>query len=274
MSGLGLSNAFPLWGLAAIVVGVSIVFSVGLQLLTCWRFGVDLLAGNHEVAGFKYAVLGVAYAVLLAFVVVSVWNEYERTERSVEAEAERFYNLYWTSYNFPDSSGKAMREALVDYATQVHDQDWPEMKRGCRGSATAAETYTRLSSIVGQTKADDIGLLPSAAHAINLLPQTADRRPQTADRGLSAGAAVGCGRSCDTGNLGGLVDEWSHHACLSGIFRNEVCRCLSSDDRRACSHHRRNVFSDDRLDLSEGVTAQPIDDVIRRIQKENAASSK
>ncbi len=69
-----------------------------------------------------------------------------------------------------------MREALVDYATQVRDQDWPEMKRGRRGSATAAEAYARLSSIVGQTKPDDIGLLPSAAHAINLLQQTADFR--------------------------------------------------------------------------------------------------
>jgi hypothetical protein len=72
VSGLEILNALPVWALATIVIGLSVIFSVGLQLLARWYFGVDLIAANHEVAGFKYAVVGVAYAVLLAFVVISV----------------------------------------------------------------------------------------------------------------------------------------------------------------------------------------------------------
>jgi hypothetical protein len=37
----------------------------------------DRREGQNDVAGFFYAVLGVAYAVLLAFVVIAVWQDYE-----------------------------------------------------------------------------------------------------------------------------------------------------------------------------------------------------
>ncbi|MGE5260386.1 MAG: DUF4239 domain-containing protein [Actinomycetota bacterium] len=176
MSGLETLNALPVWALAAIVVGLSVIFSVGLQLIVRWYFGVDIIAANHEVAGFKFAVVGVAYAVLLAFVVVSVWEEFESTQRAVRAEAERFYNVYRTSYIFPDDTGKKMRDALMAYAIAVRDQDWPEMELGRRGSDAAAQAFTRLSYTVGQTKSEDIALLPSILHAINLLQEVADLR--------------------------------------------------------------------------------------------------
>ncbi|MGA9443332.1 MAG: hypothetical protein WBV18_07930, partial [Methyloceanibacter sp.] len=46
-----------------------------------------VVALNQEVAGFKHAVVGVAYAVLLAFVVVSVWEDFDKTHQDIHAEA-------------------------------------------------------------------------------------------------------------------------------------------------------------------------------------------
>ena len=42
---------------------------------------------HNDVAGFIYAVLGVAYAVLLAFVVTAVWQDYEMAQTNAESEA-------------------------------------------------------------------------------------------------------------------------------------------------------------------------------------------
>lgn len=259
-------NALSLGALAVIVIGVSVLFSVGLQLLTRWRFGVELLAGNHEVAGFKYAVVGVAYAVLLAFVVVSVWDEFERTQRSVEAEAERFYNLYRTSYNFEERNGKAMRQALVAYAIEVRDQDWPEMKRGRRGSTKAADAYTRLSSIVGQAKPDDIRLLPSATHAIDLLQQIADfRLERISDVGghvtpviwwvllMSGVITLAYPAFFATKSVGAQVLMTGGLACIIG------------------STFFLTIILNYPFSGPEGVTAQPIDDVILRMQAESLA---
>lgn len=243
-------------------------FSVGLQLLTRWRFGVDLLAGNHEVAGFKYAVVGVAYAVLLAFVVVSVWNEFERIQRSVEAEAERFYNLYRTSYNFPESAGKPIRDALIAYAVKVRDQDWPEMKQGRRGSASAADAYTRLSFMVGQTKPENLGLLPSVTHAIDLLQQTADFRLE---------------RLSDVGGHVTPVIWWV--LVLGGIItlaypaffatKSVGAQVLMTGGLAAIigGTFFLTIVLNYPFSGPDGVIAQPIDDVIQRMRAENAAAS-
>lgn len=267
MSGLDMLNALPLWTLAMIVIGVSILFSVGLQLITRWYFGVDLLSGNHEVAGFKYAVVGVAYAVLLAFVVVSVWGEYERTERAVEAEADRFYNLFRNSFNFPEAQGKPMRDALLAYAVQVRDQDWPEMKRGHSGSVSAAEAYTRLSFTVGQTKPADLALLPSAMHAIELLQQTADfRLDRLSDVGghvtpviwwvllLSGAVTLAYPAFFATKSVGAQVLMTGGLAAIIGatFFLTIVLNYPFSGP--------------------EGVSAEPIDNVIQRMRTESSSA--
>jgi hypothetical protein len=50
--------------------------------------GPDRLKPNNEVAGFKFSVIGVLYAVLLAFVVIAVWQNYSNTEIAVRNEAK------------------------------------------------------------------------------------------------------------------------------------------------------------------------------------------
>ena len=62
----------PLWLVGLIVMIVAEVYAVGLMLSTRAIYGVSRLAENNEVAGFKFAVVGVFYAVLLAFVVIAV----------------------------------------------------------------------------------------------------------------------------------------------------------------------------------------------------------
>ena len=265
MSGLEILNALPVWALAAIVVGVSVVFSVGLQLLARWTFGVDLLAENHEVAGFKYAVVGVAYAVLLAFVVVSVWNEFDGTKRAVDAEAERFYNLYRNSYNFPEATGKKIRDARMAYAVAVRDKDWPEMARGRRGSAAAAKAYTGLSYTVGQTKSPDIALQPSVMHAINLMQQTADfRLERLSDVGGHVTPVI-----WGVLILGGLIT-----LAYPAFFATTkvVPQVLMTAGLAMIVGATFFLVINLNYPFSgpEGVTAAPIDQVIQRMRQENA----
>jgi heme/copper-type cytochrome/quinol oxidase subunit 1 len=83
-----LMDRVPLWLVGLIVMIVAQTYAIGLMLLTRSIFGVSRLPENNEVAGFKFAVVGVFYAVLLAFVVVAVWEEYRNTETAVRNEAK------------------------------------------------------------------------------------------------------------------------------------------------------------------------------------------
>ena len=53
------------------------------------RFGLERLKVNNEVAGFKFATVGVLYAVLLAFAVIVVWEKYSEAENTVADRSRR-----------------------------------------------------------------------------------------------------------------------------------------------------------------------------------------
>ena len=268
MSGLDLINAGSIWTLAFVVIGTAVLYAVGLQLLTRWRFGVDLLQVNHEVAGFKFAVVGVAYAVLLALVVISVWDDYERAERTVQAEAERFYNLYRNSYNFPEETGNKMREVLIDYATEVRDKDWPAMRKGLRGSESSADAYARLSSLIGKTRPNEFGLLPSVEHGIHLLQETADLRLERLSYVVGHVTPV----SWAVLLLGGLV---TLGYCAFFATKQVAAQIIMTGGLAVIvgSTFFLMLILNYPFAGPHAVTAEPIDIVIQRMQEETARQS-
>jgi hypothetical protein len=105
-------------------------------------------AEHNDVAGFIYAVVGVAYAVLLAFVVIVVWQDYERAKETVESEANELAGVYLLADRFPGSSGERVQELARSYAKTVVEEEWPLMEEGesserarsCASSGSACRT--------------------------------------------------------------------------------------------------------------------------------------
>jgi fumarate reductase subunit D len=64
---------------------------------------------HNDVAGFIYAVLGVAYAVLLAFVVIAVWQDYNTAQTNVESEAHELAESTSSPPNYPSPSARTSR---------------------------------------------------------------------------------------------------------------------------------------------------------------------
>jgi Protein of unknown function (DUF4239) len=85
---------------------------------------------HNDVAGFIFAVLGVIYAVLLAFVVIVVWEEFERAETDVESEANELANVYFLADRFPEPEKTRIRDLARSYARTVVEEEWPLMARG------------------------------------------------------------------------------------------------------------------------------------------------
>jgi hypothetical protein len=103
-----------------------------------------VLAAHNDVAGFVYATIAVTYAVILGFVVVSVWEKFEDATTNAEREANEVADLYRLAAWFPDSDREALQNALADYARSVVADEWPAMHRG---DAPAAETGVTLQAV-------------------------------------------------------------------------------------------------------------------------------
>ena len=78
---------------------------------------------HNEVAGFIYAVLGVIYAVLIALVVIAVWEDYAAARDTVEREASELDDVFWLAHPLPDPEGRQLQELAHSSAQVVVDEE-------------------------------------------------------------------------------------------------------------------------------------------------------
>jgi hypothetical protein len=100
------------------------------------RIRLAHLRGNNEVAGFKFAVIGVLYAVLLAFVVVISWERFHDAENALASEAGAAATVYRVAGGLDEATDTALRANLAAYLNSVLRDDWPAMVRGHSSAVT------------------------------------------------------------------------------------------------------------------------------------------
>jgi hypothetical protein len=85
---------------------------------------------HNDVAGFIYAVLGVAYAVLLGLMVVAVWEQWNTASGVADQEAGEVAEIFWLAHSLPDPDGRHLQELARSYAQTVVSEEWPLMEQG------------------------------------------------------------------------------------------------------------------------------------------------
>ncbi|HKD65550.1 MAG TPA: DUF4239 domain-containing protein [Candidatus Binataceae bacterium] len=90
----------------------------------------ESLRMDHDVAGFTFGVIGAFYGVVLAFVIVAVWQRFERANDQVQAESLAVSNLYNLAQGLGEPMRAEMRRALRSYTSTVLVSEWQEMSEG------------------------------------------------------------------------------------------------------------------------------------------------
>jgi hypothetical protein len=119
-------SSLPLWLLIALVVIIPTALAMIAQVLIRRWVGVETLTKNNEIAGFKFATVGVIYAVLLAFSVIVVWEKFNDAQTSVAGEAGATAALFRYA-DGKEPEALALRTALVNYLKAAIDEEWPAM---------------------------------------------------------------------------------------------------------------------------------------------------
>ena len=120
----------PLWLAAAILLVPTTVLAMAGPFVVRRYVTLDRLRTNNEVAGFKFATVGVLYAVLLAFAVIVVWERFNQADSGVAMEASAAATVFRLSRGIDAGHGAAIREATTGYLTAAIAKDWPAMERG------------------------------------------------------------------------------------------------------------------------------------------------
>jgi hypothetical protein len=173
----------PTWAAGLILIGVPTLIAVYAPILVRRYVDLKRLQTNNEVAGFKFAVVGVLYAVLLAFVVVVVWEKFNEADSFVSKEAAAAATVYRLSADIPGEPGNAVRAALTQYLGDAIEKDWPAMARGEGSPAVTValdHVYTALLSYRGTGNRDAV-ILAEALRNLDLLTQARRSRLVAAD---------------------------------------------------------------------------------------------
>jgi hypothetical protein len=89
----------------------------------------SLLESQH-VMGFLVSIVGVLYAVVLGFVVVTVWSSFDSIQRTADEEAGYVSDAYSYSRLLNEPERTKVGNAIAAYAVDVHDREWNALAQG------------------------------------------------------------------------------------------------------------------------------------------------
>lgn len=124
---MDLIDSLPTIVQASIVVMVFSGLTVSGLYLVRSRVSAQRLKDDHDVAGFTFSVVGAFYGVVLAFVIVAVWQRFERANEKAQDESLALSNLYNLSRGFDEPERGELQQALHTYTTKVLEREWTQM---------------------------------------------------------------------------------------------------------------------------------------------------
>lgn len=118
-----------LWDMFS-VVGGSVLLSVVAALVVNRLLPAKVRIDYNELSSHFFAAVGAFYTVLLAFVVVAVWEDMNAAKDNTYVEANALPGIYFSSTAFGEREREELQEIAVSYADAVVTQEWPLLAEG------------------------------------------------------------------------------------------------------------------------------------------------
>jgi hypothetical protein len=88
---------------------------------------------HNDLIGWQLSILGTTYAVILGFMLYTVWTEFEAASANADAEASSVMNVYRLAEGLPAAQRDILKQTARQYVDAVINEDWPAMARGDGG---------------------------------------------------------------------------------------------------------------------------------------------
>jgi ABC-type multidrug transport system fused ATPase/permease subunit len=120
----------PTWAIAAVMLSIAVATAVGGVLLVRHLVDITKFKEHHDIAGPIFSTIGVIYAVMLAFVLVIVWQDFDQAQNNTVMEANYFAEMYRDIGGLPEPFRSQFLDANATYIDALVKYEWPEMQRG------------------------------------------------------------------------------------------------------------------------------------------------
>jgi hypothetical protein len=107
----------------AVVIVASMLFMAALNRL--WPR--EKRQAHNDLIGWQLNIIGTTYAVILGFMLYTVWTDFGAANLNVDLEASALRNIYRLAEGLPDQQRAVLQSQARSYAKAVINDDWPEM---------------------------------------------------------------------------------------------------------------------------------------------------
>lgn len=120
----------PTWLLAILVIAAWMTFAGAGVLLVRPLVAKRLGERHHDVVVPLFLTTATMYAVVVAFMVVVVWERYADADASDREEATVLVTMYRETLSMPPPLDAHLRGHLRAYSAAVIDEEWPALAQG------------------------------------------------------------------------------------------------------------------------------------------------
>ncbi|MDQ7802652.1 hypothetical protein Q5425_02840 [Amycolatopsis sp. A133] len=145
--------------------------------------------GNNDAAGQVFTIVGGLHAVLVAFVLISLYDSVATVSDNAQTEADSLVAATWAADALPEATKERVHRLAAAYARTVQEQEWPRLGEGVEVPATGATQLDQMRQAVAEAPADDDWVLDRKTEASNQLWSVYQARQQR----LSHSGAGGVG---------------------------------------------------------------------------------
>ncbi|MEU4804852.1 hypothetical protein [Actinosynnema sp. NPDC023587] len=168
------------------VGGAAVVAALLAYLIR--KYGpVEGRSANNEAAGQVFTIVGGLHAVLIAFVLIALFDAVGSAGDSTYREADGLVAATWAADALSPETGDEVRRLSRDYAKTVIDEEWPKLADGQDFESEGWSQLDQIRQVVAAAPADDEWEIDRKKEAASQLWQVYQARQQRLD---AAGGGV------------------------------------------------------------------------------------
>jgi len=110
--------------ITAAVIG-SLLFLAAIDRLWPW----EKRRAHNDLIGWQLSVLGTTYAVILGFMLYTVWTTYSEADLNVDFEADSVMRIYRMAEGLAEPGRTQLQTLARSYVDAARQREWPQMAR-------------------------------------------------------------------------------------------------------------------------------------------------
>jgi hypothetical protein len=194
------------------------------------------LRDNNEVAGQVFTIVAGLHAVLMAFILISLFDGVSVAKDESQREANNLVAVSWASESLPPEAGTKVRQVTAAYTDTVVSKEWPQMSTsGKVESSPGWQQLDQLRDLIAntQTAPDDAWQESRKTTASDQLWEVYQARQARLDAASSGGVSTVMWFALVAGSLMSMGLIYLHggpkvlsHALISGVLASAITLLL------------------------------------------------